>query len=311
MDLTLAKDQLLLRRDLTRLGIGRAELKQAQAHSKLTRVRRGVWAPSVPPNQRDAYQQQVRAALLTLGDDVVISHQSAAAFLGLPIHRAKGQVWFTRSGHGGGHRRGNVHVIRSPLDDSEWSWQQDLRITDSARTTIDVARTQPFETGVMVADQALRQGCTRAQLQAALDRAARWPGMSRARLVVDFADSRSESPYESWMRVLLDELNLGPLVLQRQIHDGDGQFVARVDAALEELKLAFEYDGEGKYCELLEPGLQPVDAFRAEKERDASLNRLGWWVCHFSKLDVHDRSRFRRVAYEGVENARRLQRGIQ
>lgn len=104
-------------------------------------------------------------------------------------------------------------------------------VTTMDRTTIDIARNESFVMGVMVADAAMGGGCTPGQLRPALERARRWPGMAKARQVVDFADVRSESPYESWMRVLLSELDLGELTPQLVINDEHGKFVARVDGA--------------------------------------------------------------------------------
>lgn len=308
MDHRLASDELVLRKNLPTLGIGRRELAKAEKGRELVKIRRGVWVAKRPLSVRERHQQDVRAALAGRADGAVVSHLSAAAFHGLPLPSKLDTVWLTRPGRrGGGHHRSGIQVVRAPLQVSEWGWQEDLKVTTMDRTTIDIARNESFVMGVMVADAALRGGCTPGQLRAALERARRWPGMAKARQVVDFADARSESPYESWMRVLLSELDLGELTPQLVINDEHGNFVARVDAALEDRKVAFEYDGEAKYDELLQPGQRPQDAFRAEKERDRKLNRLGWWTCHYSKLDVHDRSRFRRVTFEALENARKLQ----
>jgi hypothetical protein len=67
-------------------------------------------------------------------------------------------------------------------------------------------------------------------------------GTRRARRGVGLADGRAESPPESSLRVLprLAGLTPGP---QYVVRDAEGRFVARVDLAFPEQRVAVEYDG--------------------------------------------------------------------
>jgi hypothetical protein len=66
--------------------------------------------------------------------------------------------------------------------------------TTAARTVVDIARMATFMEGVVVADSALYERHTsKTELRRMLLRCDRWPGISRARQVVEFADGLAES----------------------------------------------------------------------------------------------------------------------
>ena len=67
-------------------------------------------------------------------------------------------------------------------------------------------------------------------------------GAVRMRQAVALSDGRAESPPESRLRVLLALAGI-PAVPQHTVRDGSGQFVARVDLAYPDRRIAIEYDG--------------------------------------------------------------------
>ncbi len=79
------------------------------------------------------------------------------------------------------------------------------------------------------ADSALYRGkVSKAELEAVIAACSRWPGIGRARGVVEFSDGRSESPFESISRVAFRDGGLPPPELQVWV-GGDGGPVGRVD----------------------------------------------------------------------------------
>ena len=102
-------------------------------------------------------------------------------------------------------------------------------------------------------------------------------GSVRARRAVDLADERAESPPESVLRVLLRSAGLAP-VPQYVVRDAEGRFVARVDLAFPELRVAVEYDGawHGR------PGQLARD-----RRRLNALVAAGWTVVHLTAADMH------------------------
>lgn len=304
-------EPVYLRRDLESLGWSTATIRRAEHSGQLHRLRRGAWTMAKPSSERARHQALARAALACCKPGGVLSHVSAAAFWGLPLPAGRlSCAWLTHDGLGGGQIRTDVHVLHAPLDPDEVIELDGVPVTSLARTAIDLARSNTFVFGVMAADAALRLGCRPTDLTQALDRARRWPGNARARRVAGFADGGAESPYESWVRVLLHEMGLPAAIAQYRVLDEAGIEVARVDLAIPELRLVVEYDGEGKYGELLAPGTTPQQAFLAEKEREARIRALGWCVVRISKADVHDPVRFRAAIRRALQGARRLESGF-
>lgn len=301
-------NELLLTSELTADGWTSAAIRRAHREGQLVHVRHGVWALSSTGDSRSEYCRRGLAALRVSGPGSVLSHLSAAAHWELPLPAGPvGPAWVTRDIRCGGHIGHDVHLVLAPLEADEVTEVDGIPVTSLARTVVDVARSQDFLLGVMVADAALRRGCGRRELQGAISRATRWPGNARARRVVAVADPRAESPYESRVRVLLIQMGLHP-VPQLVLRDGSGRFVARVDFALEEVRLVLEFDGEQKYDEMVGArGVNPQEVFAAEKTRDMDIRTLGWTVEHLTKTDVHDVDRFRRKVTRAVALARRNQ----
>ncbi len=100
------------------------------------------------------------------------------------------------------------------------------------------------EAGVVAADAALaRVAVTEAELHRWLDRLVRHLSVRAARLAVDLADGRSESPGESRTRLVLRSMALGTPVPQVEIRDDDGHLVGRVDLLYEAQRTVVEFDG--------------------------------------------------------------------
>ena len=80
--------------------------------------------------------------------------------------------------------------------------------------------------------------------------------------------------------------------LQLDVYDELGLFVGRVDGGFPELGIIWEYDGQGKYGQLLPPGRTAADALLAQKRREDRLIQLGWVVIRVDHTDLPDLSRF-------------------
>lgn len=296
-------DELINRKQLDQRGWSRRQIRRAEQDGSLVRVRRGRWLEPREGDKRRDHRALLRAVLADSHPASAASHVSACVLWDLPLQGDLSQVWLTRPGKGGGVVRAGVHRIVGGLEDSEVTEVDGMRVTTVARTVVDMARVRDHVEAVMVADAALHRGLDVQDLAAALARVHGWPGGARARRVVEFADGLAESPYESWVRVLLDRMDLPRPLLQHEVLTPSEHFVARVDFAFPQWKLAIEYDGEGKYDELAEDGATPGAIFAREKRRDRNLMELGWHVLHLSKDDVHDWVRFQNVVRSAVSAA--------
>jgi G:T-mismatch repair DNA endonuclease (very short patch repair protein) len=106
------------------------------------------------------------------------------------------------------------------------------------------------------------------------------------------ADGLAESPQESRLRLLLHRAGLPAPIAQFRIFD-DGGFLARVDFAYPELRLAIEYDGLWH----AEPG-----QFAKDRRRLNRLSAAGWRVIFVTAADLRHPDRL--IARLAAELAR-------
>jgi very-short-patch-repair endonuclease len=152
-------------------------------------------------------------------------------------------------------------------------------VTSVARTVIDLARTIPFREGVVVADSALRRELTtKAELGDVMQAFERWPGIRKAREVVEFSDGRAESAFESISRVVFRDARLPPPELQVWV-GADGIVIARVDFLWRKYATIGEADGAVKYAD--------PDRAKMQLRRDAELREAGFEVVHFTWQELH------------------------
>jgi hypothetical protein len=182
-----------------------------------------------------------------------------------------------------------------------------IAVTDVARTALDLARSLPFEAGVVVLVAALHEGLLlREVIEQRLFDIVGTRGSRHAARVVRFADGRSESVGESRSRVVLNEIGLAPSTLQLEIRRPDGAFVGRTDFAWEDQRVVGEFDGRIKYGRLLRPAQDPGDAVFEEKRREDAVREEGWEVVRWtwSDLTVPDRigERVRRAQERGTRH---------
>ncbi|MGY1617745.1 endonuclease domain-containing protein [Geodermatophilus sp. SYSU D00691] len=168
------------------------------------------------------------------------------------------------------------------------------RCTSPEDTAVDLARFTPLDEAVVLLDRLVHEGVVR--LDPVRSAAAELPpcrGSARARQAVALADGFAESPQETRLRLLLVRAGLPPVV-QFRVFDDDG-FVARVDFAYPDLKIAVEYDGlwHGERA-----------AFLADRARMNRLTAAGWVVLHVTADDLRHPQRL--VARLLALRARRL-----
>lgn len=301
---------LLSRRDLLTAGYTDAEVRAALRRRELTRVVTGVYAPTNEFEAMDLdsrYRSRVRA-IAERSPALVISHLSAAAMHGLPLPAGRRMpVHLTRPGRGGAHRRDDRRWVHAALLDGTHTVSRDgLPLTSVARTVVDVARTEPLDDAVSVADAALHDGLVSPdELTLAMEDASWSRGRPRAWRALRLADGRAESPGESRMRLRLIP-SFPDLTLQVEIFDERGRFVARTDGGLLDDGLLMEYDGHSKYGRLLKPGESVREAVAREKRREELISRLGWGMVRFVSADLDDQDRMTAQ----VEDARRHRRRL-
>ena len=252
----------------------------------LVRVGRGAYVHGALAKKvkgsRAGEQALSLASVLAGGQPGVVgSHESAAIIHGLDLfgRRAPGVTVTHRPGEGSGTGRAGVRVHLAALPASHVTARSGVAVTSVARTVVDLARTSSFRSGVVVADSALRgKLTTKAELGAVLADCARWPGLTRARQVVEFSDALSESALESLSRVVFREQGIPPPELQQWVGGDDEGVVGRADFLWRRSGTIGEADGALKYAD-------PQRAI-AQLRRDARLRAAGFQVVHFTWDDI-------------------------
>jgi very-short-patch-repair endonuclease len=240
------------------------------------RLFRGVYADATLP---DTHGTSVAGAALVVPDGAVFAGRTAAYLLGaeaLVDAAAPVEVIVPEA-----DRFGPViglRIRRTSLPISDVRSVGGYTCTTPLRTAVDIARHEDGPASVVALDVLLSRGLVRARDLA--DAAALLPpgrGSVRARRAVDLADERAESPPESVLRVLLRSAGLAP-VPQYVVRDAEGRFVARVDLAFPEVRVAVEYDGawHGRPGEL-----------SRDRRRHNALVAAGWTVVHVTAADMH------------------------
>ena len=276
-----SEPRLRLRRDALREGWSDGELDRLVRGGELTRLRRGAYVNStLALAAAERHRLLIEATLAGLRRDAVVSHQSAAVLLGLPLWDvALDRVHVTRTPPAWTDRSGVLcgHVAR--LRSDEIIDLHGILVTDPVRTALDLARSLRHEAAVVTLDAALHRGLlTHEMLRTRLFDIAGTPGSRSAARAVHAADGRSESVGESRSRVILARWKLAPSTLQFEVHSRSGAVVGRTDFAWEEHRLVGEFDGRVKYGRLLRPGQDAGDAVFAEKRREDAIRDERWGV---------------------------------
>jgi len=185
-------------------------------------------------------------------------------------------------------RTASVRLLRTPLpvrtrevcvDDLVHGADVWIRLATPTQAAVDALTHLPAINACVLVDALLSQGRTTVHdLRASLGRRA---GLRAAHGLAALAlcDGLAESPPETRLRVTLVQAGLPAPVPQHVVRTAAGGFVARVDLAWPELRVAVEYDGawHGR------PGQLGPD-----RRRLNALGAAGWTVVHVTAEMMND-----------------------
>ena len=258
------------------LGISSRELRTLVRHERLRRAHPGVYAEV--DRRESTFVVASAAALAAAGPRAALSHGSAAWAWGM-VPDAPARVHLLVP-YGGGHRLAGVqvHRTRSPFATRS---RQGLRVTDPARTLIDLGAQSPGRLPGAI-DRALADQLVRfSDLAAAVD-----PNRSGLRGVAPLRTNLTSMGYlgapapsvlESRMARLIAGSGL-PLPEVEYVAGADGSY--RLDFAYPALKLSIEVDGYAWHHD-------PVKV----AEDHARRNRLrieGWQILVYTWTQLRD-----------------------
>ncbi|MGN7969377.1 hypothetical protein [Microbacterium sp. 22296] len=170
-----------------------------------------------------------------------------------------------------------------------------LPVPTAAETWAQLGGFSRVEDLVAVGDAILtRRLAERANLEEATHRLAR-RGVSNLRAALPLLRAGAESPRESLVRLILVRAGLPEPELNRDLRDDSGHFVARLDLAYPEYRVAVEYDGR-QHADLTQ--------FRRDADRWPAIAAQGWMLVRVVDHHLRDPVRFVVAPVERVLRSR-------
>ena len=195
----------------------------------------------LPIGARKQLAAELSAWRLVLPPEAAFTHLTAAELRGWWLPAAIEHPVFAAAQEGDPcPRRSGLMMNRRP-DQPPRQFVCGAQVTSGAETLLAAARDLGVIDLVLMGDSALRLGHTSLDELTELS-CRRRRGVSMLRRIVPLLDARSESPWESVMRVLHQAAGVS-VSPQKEIFDEDGQFLARADLWLVGTKRVHEYDG--------------------------------------------------------------------
>ena len=268
------RGRVFRKRDVLARGlVTEAELRS----SAWRRLFRGIYADAALP---DSYGLRVAGARLLLPPEAAFSGRTAAVLHGATeLAGVQDRIEVSvptgvRFGPVAGLR---IRQVRLPRVDVVHIRTRPC--TGGLRTALDIARHEPLIEAVPALDVLVARAIVgKGELEEAATGLVVGRGAVRARKAVELVNPLAESQPESRLRVILALSGLHP-VAQYAVRDADGSFVARVDLAFVEQRVAIEYDGAWH----AEPG-----QFVKDRRRLNRLRAAGWTVLHVTAADLRD-----------------------
>ncbi len=229
-----------------------------------------------------SYEQSLLAACLAIGPEAAASHRSAAVLHGLlsfqdpPVEVTTDRRRSPEVGDAAVHRLADFT--------ERWVTSVDgVRVTTAPRTLVDlgaVCRPRLVEAAL---DRAIgRRKVTLREVRDALvavaRRGRRGVGVLRPLLDERLGVAAPAGVMEARMASLLQRAGIGGAMPEFMVTDEHGGFIAVVDFAFPDARLAVEVDGYEAHI--------PLAAFRDGKVRDRLLIGAGWLPLHFSWREV-------------------------
>ncbi|MBX0299724.1 DUF559 domain-containing protein [Cryobacterium sp. 1639] len=218
--------------------------------------------------------------------EAFFTHTTAALLLGLPVPTRLARL---RPLHVGIPAPASAmdardivgHSLR--VDPDDLVDRGPLRLTGPARTWLDLAALLTLAELVAVGDYLLYWESpivTLGELAHAVERYPSRSGLTRARAALPLLRTRSESPRESVLRVIIVLAGLPEPECNYRAFDPQGRFLGRGDLAYPEYKLFVEYQGDQHRTDRAQ--------WRSDIRRIGRLEDHGWQLLQFTDDDLQD-----------------------
>jgi very-short-patch-repair endonuclease len=234
-------------------------------------ITRRVWSP---PMLTPDVRAELQAWSLVLHPASAFTHLTGAGLYGWWLPSSPPHPVFVAMRRSDPRpRRPGLLVCRHPKSFA-FTVQDGLRVTTPAETILAAARDLGVLDLVVLGDSALREGhVTLTELKISASQRRR--GAPLLREAIPLLDKRSESAWESIMRVLQIAAEI-PVEPQYPVYDKNGRLLARADFLVVGTRRIHEYDG-GIHRD---PGVQDGDLRRDRLLLSADWQRYGFTSRH-------------------------------
>ena len=261
---------LVSTRSAPELGIDRHVLAAMARRGELIRMHRSVYRHAATPVDREL---RLRAALMAVGSDAVVSHRAALARRGVDRFDCD-LVELTHRRISLPHHEGMLVHRSSTLTPADVVRLDGLWTTSPARTLLDCATLLPSQLIGRWAQSWLADRVVRVdELDGTIRRAGHHPGIGRLRSalagVVDAADSATEAR----LGFILARAGIPP-VHHVVVTTADGTDF-ELDWAYPSCGIGLELDGYGVH-------LRSIAAFDDDRTRRNELEIAGWRILNFT-----------------------------
>jgi hypothetical protein len=223
------------------------------------------------------HQLKAVAAARLLVPGAVVSGRSAGVLWGVPLAGPDDDVELTVPPGSNVCRVPGVRVRRRSPDAGLVTPRGGVRLTTAEATAVDLARLDTLDEAVVLVDRFVSEAGAALDGIRDLAAASTGRGCRQAREAAALADGLAGSPQETRLRLLLHRSPIPAPVAQYVVRDGGG-FVARVDFAWPEAKIALEYEGRWH-------GESPQQV-AADRRRLNRLTAAGWTVIFVTAEDL-------------------------
>ncbi|MFF9561845.1 hypothetical protein ACF1AJ_00720 [Leifsonia sp. NPDC014704] len=262
----------------TRAGAETGVTRSRMRGSDLITPIRGVRIPL----RADGFEARLRAYALHRERDFAFSHTTAARLYDIPL-----PTELPPDIHVSVPDPGRPPSIRGFIGHKLRHWDArvvgGLPVTTPEQTWIDLASLLSVSALVVAGDFVIggRQPLTdKNALRAAFAAAPGRRGIARARSAFEKMRVGAESPGETRLRLVLHKLGLPEPLLNVDIRDDDGRFVARADLAYPASRIALEYEGD---VHRVDRSTWMKDIGRRERVED-----LGWRMVRVTAADLRE-----------------------
>ena len=140
--------------------------------------------------------------------------------------------------------RTGVQIRRATLSAGEVARLRGLPVTSALRTAVDLGSRKPLVEAVVALEMAVNKRLVRVtELRSFIDANRGAKRIATLRRAIEMAETATQSPMETRLRLLLVMAGLPRPEAQVSLHDSAGRFLGRSDLYYPDRRLWLEYDG--------------------------------------------------------------------